>query len=264
MARSFNGSTAKIVGASVTPINFDYNSPFSVVGWALSLTASERTIIGHLDTGSGYRGWEIQEAPASIGNSLCFYLISTYPTQFIRRKTSTIAHGQWFHFGLTYSGSGTLAGSNAYLDGSVDNGGTNQVDSLGTNTTTNAIVPYIGQRNNATNPFYGNCADLGIWNTALTANEIASLAKGKRPHMVRPKSLVAYWPLDGLQSPEPDLSGNANNGTLTGTAYANGPPVTLFAPKTPWFIPTITPTTTILYGHNIGASFTRKITTIGY
>jgi hypothetical protein len=37
-------------------------------------------------------------------------------------------------------------------------------------------------------------------------------------------NLKGWWPLDGYQSPEPDLSGNGNNGTLTGTAQVLGAP----------------------------------------
>ena len=40
-----------------------------------------------------------------------------------------------------------------------------------------------------------------------------------------------YLPMWGLSSPEPDLSGNANNGTLTGTSYADHPPVTGYTKK---------------------------------
>jgi hypothetical protein len=38
-------------------------------------------------------------------------------------------------------------------------------------------------------------AEVGIWNAALTADEIASLAKGVTCDKVRPQSLVFYAPL---------------------------------------------------------------------
>ena len=85
-----------------------------------------------------------------------------------------------------------------------------------------------------TNFFDGLIADVAIWNVALTANEISALSKGVRAYFVRPKSLVFYSPLDGLASPEPDLSGQANNLTLTASpTAANGPPIDLFTPKMP-------------------------------
>jgi hypothetical protein len=41
----------------------------------------------------------------------------------------------------------------------------------------------------------GLIAEVGIWNAALTAAEIASLAKGMTPDKIRPQSLVFYAPL---------------------------------------------------------------------
>jgi len=41
----------------------------------------------------------------------------------------------------------------------------------------------------------GLIAEVGIWNAALTADEIASLAAGMTCDKVRPQSLVFYAPL---------------------------------------------------------------------
>ena len=48
---------------------------------------------------------------------------------------------------------------------------------------------------------------------------------GAMRHAPFPKP-VFQMPLAGAASPEPDLSGNVQNGTLTGTTAANGPPCT--------------------------------------
>lgn len=53
----------------------------------------------------------------------------------------------------------------------------------------------------------GNIAEAGIWDVALTDDEVASLAKGFSPLLIRPTSLVAYWPLIGKYSPEIDVVG---------------------------------------------------------
>lgn len=79
----------------------------------------------------------------------------------------------------------------------------------------------------------GVIADAAVWTAALTAGEIAGLARGARPFQIRRGSLVSYYPLTGIQSPEPDLSGLANNGTVVGTINAFGPPVMQFTPRWP-------------------------------
>jgi hypothetical protein len=76
-----------------------------------------------------------------------------------------------------------------------------------------ALVPNgealeVGRRgNNSTSTvgyFDGLIAEVGIWGAVLTDAEVASLAKGVSPLMVRPQSLVAYYPLYGRGSTEPD------------------------------------------------------------
>ena len=54
----------------------------------------------------------------------------------------------------------------------------------------------IGARWNNSLLFHsGSAAEVGIWNVALTADEIASLAKGMTCDKIRPQSLVFYAPL---------------------------------------------------------------------
>jgi hypothetical protein len=72
----------------------------------------------------------------------------------------------------------------------------------------------VAHFNNATT-FDGQFAEVGIWNAALTAAEVESLAKGMTCDKVRPQSLVFYAPLvRDLQ----DLSGGltiTNNNAAT-------------------------------------------------
>lgn len=71
--------------------------------------------------------------------------------------------------------------------------------------------------------FTGLVAETAVWNQFLTANEVNTLAT-VCPSAVRRTALVGYWPLPAAASPEPDLSGNQINGTVTGTSIANHPP----------------------------------------
>jgi hypothetical protein len=68
----------------------------------------------------------------------------------------------------------------------------------------------------------GQIAEVGIWNAALTADEIASLADGMTCDKVRPQSLVFYAPLvRELQDVKGGLT-ITNNNTAT---VANHPRV---------------------------------------
>jgi hypothetical protein len=69
--------------------------------------------------------------------------------------------------------------------------------SSGTNTTSKTpIVSSISIGSRFTgSTFMGSCAEIGIWNAALTAAEVASLAQGMTCDKIRPQSLVFYAPL---------------------------------------------------------------------
>jgi len=83
---------------------------------------------------------------------------------------------------------------------------------IGARTASNAVSGY----------FDGSLAEVGIWNVALTADEIASLAKGMTCNLVRPQSLVFYAPLiRDLQDVKGGLA-ITNNNTAT---IANHPRV---------------------------------------
>ena len=102
--------------------------------------------------------------------------------------TTTAAANTWNHAAGVYT---SATSRTAYLNG----GGST------TNTTNIAISDFaqigIGARYLlAWGGFYnGEAAEVGIWNVALTAEEIASLAKGMTCDKVRPQSLVFYAPL---------------------------------------------------------------------
>lgn len=56
----------------------------------------------------------------------------------------------------------------------------------------------LGTSLDAPNSFFtGRMAECGMWNVALTDAEAGALAAGATPLMVRPESLVGYWPLHG-------------------------------------------------------------------
>lgn len=137
--------------------------------------------------------------------------------------TTGFSANTWHHACAVFNSNTSRS---AYLDGG----------SAATNTTSvtdpTADFTAVGTmlRSAATQFMSGRQADAAIWNVALTQSEIQALSKGFPAHLIRPQNLVAYWPLNGLQSPEVDLSGNANNLTLVGTAKANHAPIRMFTP----------------------------------
>jgi len=127
-------------------------------------------------------------------------------------STTTFTDGQWSHAAAVYTSDSSRT---AYCNG----GG------AATNTTTITTTPgfldlFVGTRPAPTlgSFFTGDIAEVGIWNTALTAAEIASLAKGMTCDKVRPQNLVFYAPLvRNLQDAKGGLTITNNNGATVAT-----------------------------------------------
>ena len=85
--------------------------------------------------------------------------------------------------------------------------------------------------------YKGELAECALWNVALTAAEVDSLADGFSPLFIRPNSLVGYWPLGGAFSDYIDpIGGNTLSATRDPAAadhpriiYPSGPATCDFA-----------------------------------
>lgn len=133
--------------------------------------------------------------------------------------TATVSANTWAHIAGVFTSNTSRT---AYIDGgnAVTNTTSNNPSASSFNTT-NIGVRYETSR---ANYFGGEIAEVGIWSVALTAAEIASLAKGVSPLMIRPASLISYWPLIGQTSPEIDLHGRFEM-TVSGAVAAEHPRV---------------------------------------
>jgi len=143
-------------------------------------------------------------------------------------STTGYSAGAWFHGCVMWSASNTAA---AYI-----NGGSKGTGSTSATVSANCSgACRVGRRGTtATGYMNGRIAEAGIWNVELNDNEVAYLAAGVSPLRVRPESLVAYWPLKGLSSPEPDwrsaTGATRYDLTLINTPTAvNHPPVQPFS-----------------------------------
>jgi hypothetical protein len=224
MARSFNGTSDK-VDCGAPPINSRIDFTFSI--WALGNTWNGATKLfmanGQIGAGSfQWIGWNGSKFTTTMDGSGVF---ST--------ATAGASTGVWYHLAATLDqasqdellyvngvAQGTPQTTLFVLNGNL---GSNDNFKLGCGVNSNVFLD-------------GSLADAAVWNAKLTAGEIASLANGARPHKIRPASLIRFWDV-GLNSPEPDLSGNVKNGTVTGTSIVAGPPINMFTPRWPQFMP---------------------------
>jgi hypothetical protein len=100
----------------------------------------------------------------------------------------------------------------------------------GTNTTSNTVnsltlgifggaVTTTGVRSNN---YAGSLAEVGIWNVALTDDEVATLAAGISTSRVCPESLLAWWPLFDSDG-DVDYWGQHNASVVSSVSYSQHP-----------------------------------------
>lgn len=155
---------------------------------------------------------------------LAYYVAGTGPTQ-VDPGTAALSTSTWYNIVCSYD---STNGVKTFVNNSTD--GT--AAAAGNISQTFSTTFRFGI-DDSTQAYAGRIALAGVWNTSLAAGEILALSRGVLPYTIRPAALIGYWPLDGLQSPEADFSGIKNNGTLTGTTAADGPPIGMFTPRWP-------------------------------
>jgi hypothetical protein len=230
MARSFNGSSDGISVACQPSGNI---TNYSVSFWFIANALT-----------NSYTGlWAANNQNAilikSNGNFAIYNFVGS-ANNADPVSTNVYTTGVWYHVCVAGTFAPTLSNTILYVNGV-------SIGTVSSNNQSAFLTPIgIGYDNaNAGRVLSGSMADPAHWTAQLTLQEVKALAAGARPNAIRTPSLVGWWPFGGIQSPEPDLSGFAKNGTLTGTNPAFGPPIMQFTPRWPQIFP-VGPTFTLM------------------
>lgn len=140
-------------------------------------------------------------------------------------RAGTFTNDTWQHVAVTYDGGSTANVPVMYFNG-VSQSVTTATAPSGSLASI-SHVPSIGNDSTSGFAWDGMIAELGLWNgTLLTANEVATLAKGVSPLLVRPSALTLYCPLYGGQTNEQDFGSGHQTMTVTGAKAQNHAPAT--------------------------------------
>ena len=126
---------------------------------------------------------------------------------------STLTSLNW-HL-ISFTADGIIGVAKYYFDGVLQSTSTNDIITQ-CNYNNNPLI--IGAEPNLLGKWGGKLDDIGIWNRALTQQEITNLYTSTVPVSCLPayvptSGLVGYWPFCGNAN---DESGNGNNGTNNG------------------------------------------------
>lgn len=206
MAYEFTAASSQYLSTVSTPANA---GPVTMSCWAYPTTANTVSIMA-IDQSNGSHRFALtllsstfnpaqraraQSQIASI-DSTTQYNINEWNHVCGIFDDTTIKRSIWLNGGgnATSTSTDVTSGKNRIL--------------IGARTASGAIGVYFG----------GMIAEVGIWNAALTAAEVASLAKGMTCDKIRPQSLVFYAPLvRNLQDAKGGLTITNNNGATVAT-----------------------------------------------
>jgi hypothetical protein len=183
MAYEFNGTDQRLNTTS-TPVAA---APLTLACWFRADDVTTTRCLFELATSAGSNGFRLLAAGAIAGDPIfADYLIGAGINA---QTTAGYTANTFHHAAATFPNNTTVT---VYLDGG------NSATSTGVALTPAPTRINIGARFAASSAglfMDGRIAEVGIWNAALTAAEIASLAKGMTCDKVRPQSLVFYAPL---------------------------------------------------------------------
>lgn len=219
MGRGFNGTTSTIsVPGNGTAI--DLTEEITLCSWFNTTTISsvEQDVLSKWGPTVGNQ-YELLINYPSTGNVSSVFHESAVPGTITNTHSVVLTvPNVWHHILSVWSVSQGFTA--IYLDGVIG-----QFSATHGPLISNGHNLIIGAGDTGTRlPFVGILAEAAIWNIVLSNGEISSLAAGTPPNQIRRTSLQGYWPLYGAASPEPDLSGNLDNGTVTLATLANHSP----------------------------------------
>lgn len=225
MARAF--TTGQYLSAADNAANQVSGTALTIAFWVyITSTAAEQYVIHKGEIGTGEINYAVRLFDWYDGlghNRVIWEFENTYNVDRVFSNAgSRLAINTWHHVACVKDGTGATALA-IYLNGTLDV----SASSARTMNVRNRPLAF-GAVHNATGPTYtlplsGRLAEVGIWDAALSADEIGALAKGYAPSFFRRANLRAYYPLGGRRSPETDEA-RGIDATVTGATYADHPP----------------------------------------
>lgn len=182
MAHEFNGTNQYLSAAA--PLN-GLTKPFTLASWFKANNNTSNCPLISLSPANG-NYWGLLLAGGVANDPVIAHHTSTANAV----TSSAFLPNEWQHGCAVFS---SVNSRTVYL-----NAGSTGTSTNNENSPTAATQLLIGSRRYVGNLdlfMNGSIAEVGIWNAALTAAEIASLAKGMTCDKVRPQNLVFYAPL---------------------------------------------------------------------
>ena len=154
-----------------TDFAFDKEDAFSVTLWSSTIVNSAgRSIIGKMDHGGSYPGWDIHIE--TVSGKVIFYLINDFgggDRIEVIGDTDITSSSAFRHIAVTYDGLEAASGALIYVNGVEETNTT--TDNLN-NTMANAGSFMMGSRNDEAHYYDGILDDIGVFGDVLSAVDV--------------------------------------------------------------------------------------------
>ena len=200
MAYTFAAASSQYLSATASPLGTGQLADHTLAFWVRAANAATTTLLAMSRS---------TETTSTNNPAVLVQINGDYLRYFMRANSSSTGVGwanllgtsgavvfnsTWRHCVCRLSDSATVSTATTYVDGAQ-----NQSVAYGSATPATTGLDRFGVcalvRGNVSSYSSASVADVGVWNVALTTDEIASLARGVTCEQVRPQSLVFYAPL---------------------------------------------------------------------
>jgi hypothetical protein len=201
-----------------------------------------QTLMSIADTGANVDYYQMGCAGAVADDPIrCVFRSDVGDLEIVDSTSGAGGVSAWYHACCVFA---STTSRSVYFDGGSKATGTDNVpEPAGIDTTTIGAI----QTSTVGGYFDGSIAEAAVWSAALTDAEVATLAEGYSPLLVRPGSLVAYWPL--IRDTDDDIVGGYSLTANGGPTIAVHPPV-LYAAGEHIASLRVIPDAEIVWGHD--------------
>lgn len=214
MARSNNATEGNYLSNGAAAITA---APCTLAAWFNPVNVTEDHILISCSQIGAASNWFFLAANGSTAGDPVAASTNSSGSEALALSSTSFVANSWQHGCAVFT---SATSRTAYLNGGGAGNDTTNLTPSGINRT------YVGRLTGPDGSLYGSMngamAEAAIWSAALTAAEVLQLSKGLSPLLIRPASLVCYWPIYGRQSPEPDWADGLPltiNGTMAQAAH---------------------------------------------
>lgn len=189
MAYSFTAASSQHLTTPDTS-SLDITGALTLCAWVKSSGSygtAVRGILTKYQTGTTQRSYAL----ATNSSGQVFFIVSSNGSASVAVTGATAVGTNWRHLSCVYTPSTRLE---AFMDGASHATNTSSIIAAIHSGTAPLAVGMVSFAS-LNNCWDGLIAEAAVYNAALTAAEIASLAKGMTPDKIRPQNLVFYAPL---------------------------------------------------------------------